>query len=176
MVFWLSLGAVVIFAALGRSATDLLVQRPATAAIGAGIAAITALVVVPVRVTTRYRSSVANLTLVMADATARWVSVATTDADRGPADRASTLVRRRYHELRQLLPGVAFETNPLVQARSSLSSQSTYLTGLVAAFHVVSDAAVDDSESLRGERRAAVLGVWAVMERVSRFMVLVGWW
>jgi hypothetical protein len=59
---------------------------------------------------------------------------------------------------------VAFETNPLVQARSSLSSQSTYLTGLVAAFHVVSDAAVDDSESLRGERRAAVL---AVSDRVE---------
>jgi uncharacterized membrane protein YccC len=159
MVFWVSLGTVAVFARLGMNTVDLVVQRPASAAIGAGIAAIVALVVVPVRVTPQYRRHVALLTVAVADAVARWVDVADGRAERAPADDASGAVRARYEQVQRLLPGVAFESNPLLQARSSLSSQSIYLNALVAALDRLTEVVIDEAERpLRG-RHAAVLAV-----------------
>jgi uncharacterized membrane protein YgaE (UPF0421/DUF939 family) len=161
MVFWVSLGTVAVFARLGMSTADLLVQRPASAAIGAGIAAIVALLVVPVRVTAQYRRHVALLTVAVADAVARWVDVAVGHAERAPADDASGAVRARYEQVQRILPGVAFESNPLVQARSSLSSQATYLNALVATLERLTEVAIDQAERPVGGRHAAVRAVSA---------------
>jgi uncharacterized membrane protein YgaE (UPF0421/DUF939 family) len=159
MVFWLSLGTVAIFAKLGMSTGDLVVQRPASAAIGAGIAAIVALVVAPVRVTAQYRQHVARLMIAVTDAVALWVDVAVTHTDRAPAEQATGVVRARHDQVQRLLPGVAFESNPLVQARSSLSSQSTYLSALLAALDQLTEVAADEAGRPLGEHRLAVLAV-----------------
>jgi hypothetical protein len=151
MVFWMSLGSVVVFARLGEKTSDLVVQRPVTAALGAGIAAVVALVVVPVRVTSRYREHLAALLDAVAVAVERWVEVAVDRTARASADDATGAVSVMYEPIERLLPSLSFESNPLVQARSSLSGQSTHLAALLAALDQVAEAALDESERPIGD-------------------------
>ncbi len=146
MVFWLSFAVVVVFAHLGAKASDLLVQRPATAALGAAIAAVVALVIIPVRVTGRYRQQLARMLDLTAPAVDAWVEVAAGRADRGPADRATTAVQEAYEVVQRLLPSVAFESNPLVQSRSSLTGQATLLAAVSAALDHLAEVALDEAE------------------------------
>jgi hypothetical protein len=152
-VFSLNVAFVAVVAELGAPTRQLLVERPLTTLLGALIAALVALTVLPIRISDRYGVQLAALLDDVASTVDRWVDVATSRGERDAAERASLRTQTSYQHVLRLLPGVAFELNPLVQARAPLASQTTEVAAVMSALHGLeleaADHVPDDADDTR---------------------------
>jgi uncharacterized membrane protein YgaE (UPF0421/DUF939 family) len=130
MVFWLNIAMMLIITTLGGPALDLLIVRPVNTMLGAAIAALIVVFVLPIHVQDRFAAALSNF-LAEVD---RYVEVyvATMLGSSSSADlKAEELkIDAGYKKLELALPNVAFEYNPLSRAQSPLASQATSLAVL----------------------------------------------
>ena len=130
MVFWLNIGFVMVYTRLGAQEFDLLFARPLTTFLGASVAALVVVFLVPVRTTDRFKLAVSRFLGAVDEYVGAFVAVATHSASALPVDAAHAKVAATYLQVEQTLPGVAFENNPLLQAQSPLTQRATQLAAL----------------------------------------------
>ncbi len=132
MVFWLNLGFVVVYAQLGANPVDLLVQRPFSTLLGALVAAVVVVTVLPSRLTGRYRGAVVGFLSAVGDAVGTWMQPGAPGPQAASA-AAGVRVDGAWRQVERTLENMAFETNPIVGGRSPLTEQGTRLGALAAA-------------------------------------------
>jgi hypothetical protein len=167
MVVWLNAGFILVAAQLGARELDLLVQRPTAVFLGAAIAAVVAVTVLPMPLVARYRAAVMGF-LGAVDAALGGMLV----ADPGPgasAPRPAVVgaaavagVDAAYRRVEAVLPGVAFEGNLLASARTPLAGKAAEVGAVASAMTRLARAVDAERDEGRPPGRVAV----AVAERI----------
>jgi hypothetical protein len=130
MVFWLNIAMLLVITTLGGAALHLLVVRPVSTLLGAAIAALVVLFVLPIHVQDRFAAALSSF-LVEVDHYIE-VYIATLMGKTSTADlKVEELnIDASYKKLELALPNVVFEYNPLSRAQNHLASQATSLAVL----------------------------------------------
>jgi hypothetical protein len=145
MIMWLNAGFMLVAAQLGARELDLLVARPTAVLLGAAIAAVVALTVLPMPLVARYRAALvgflgavdAALHGLLPDAEApdgaAGVGGAGAGANVTAGARAVAGVDAAYRRVEAVLPGVAFEGNLMASARTPLAGKGGEVGAVAAA-------------------------------------------
>ena len=130
MVFWLNIGMMLIITTLGGPALHLLIVRPVSTLLGAAVAALVVVFVLPIHVQDRFAAALSGFLkevdhYIQAYANTLLEAPAVVDL------RAEELnIDASYKKLELNLPNVVFEYNPLSRAQNRLASQVTSLAVL----------------------------------------------
>jgi uncharacterized membrane protein YccC len=132
MVFWINIGFVIVYTLLGARALDLLLARPVTTLLGALVAALVVVFVFPIRTADRFKTAAAQFLDAVDGYVAAFVDTMSKAEDQAALDAAQARIAATYAQVEQMLPGVAFENNPLMQAQSAWTQPATQLAALDA--------------------------------------------
>lgn len=127
MVFWLNIAIMLVITTLGGPALELLVVRPISTLLGAAIAALVVVFVLPIHVQKRFTTAL----LGFLTAVDRYIEIYVSsllDPSEVRNLRAEELnLDSSYKELELTLPAVTYEYNPLSRSQSRYASQATSL-------------------------------------------------
>jgi hypothetical protein len=145
MILWLNAGFILVAAQLGARELELLVARPTAVLLGAGIAAVVALTVLPMPLVARYRAALAGF-LGAVDAALHGLLPEGPSPDGGAGAVAAVAVPNvtagagavaavdtAYRRVGAVLPGVAFEGNLMASARTPLAGKGGEVGALASA-------------------------------------------
>jgi hypothetical protein len=130
LVFWLNIAMMLVITTLGGAALQLLVLRPVSTLLGAAIAAVVVLYVLPIHVQDRFAIALSGF-LTSID---RYIEVyvntilGTPTTSDLKAEEAN--IDASYKKLELNLPNVIYEYNPLSRAQNKLANQATSLSVL----------------------------------------------
>ncbi len=149
MIVWINVAVLLIATALGGTAPRLLGVRALNTLLGAVAAALVVTLVLPIRQRNRFIAALVKFL----QAVDRYIA-AYTGRPRGESSaeelaEAGVQVDTTYDQLKQALPLVAYEYNPLSRAQSRLADQETDLAALKSDLdhlepNVVEEPAVDE--------------------------------
>jgi hypothetical protein len=130
MVFWLNIAVMLVITTLGGSARDLVILRSVSTLLGAAIAALVVVFVLPIHVENRFRVALSEF-LRAADCYIETFIVKLVSAPvTGELRAEGLLIDTSYKKLELSLPNVAYEYNPLSRAQNRLADQATSLAVL----------------------------------------------
>ena len=130
MVFWLNIAMLLVITTLGGSALDLLILRPVSTLLGAAIAALVVVFVLPIHVQNRFIAALSEF-LKAVDRYIESYIGSLLDAIGTDDLRAEALrIDASYKKLELTLPNVTYEYNPLSRAQNRLANQATGLAVL----------------------------------------------
>ena len=132
MVFWINIGFVIVYTLLGARALDLLLARPVTTLLGALVAALVVVFVFPIRTADRFKEAAARFLDAVDGYVAAFVETMSKAEDQAALDAAQARIAATYAQVEQMLPAIAFENNPLMQAQSAWTQPATQLAALDA--------------------------------------------
>ncbi len=156
VVFFLNVGFVVMVSSLETGTLHLVLDRSLTAAAGATIAAVVAVVVLPIRVADRYRAGVRSL-LEQVDTTIDIVAAAATTPEAIPdARRSMHELEAEYDQVTELLPAAVFESNPMARSNGALAGHATRLSAMMAALRHLADVATGETFADDADRSWAI--------------------
>lgn len=130
MVFWLNIAMLLVVTTLGGPALDLLVVRPVSTLLGAGIAALVVLFVLPIHVQDRFKAALSSFLAEVDRYLELYVATLMGTSKSGDLKAAELNIDASYKKLELTLPSVAYEYNPLSRAQNPLASQATSLAAL----------------------------------------------
>jgi len=165
MVFWINIGFVIVYTRLGAPALDLLLARPVTTLLGGLVAAVVVVFVFPIRTADRFKATASRFLAAVDGYVAAFVETMDTD-DRMPLDAAQARITATYAQVAALLPGVAYENNPLMQAQSTWTLPATQLAPLEA--EVARLAAATEERAILTEDAPTVAWMRTVQARIHR--------
>jgi len=159
MIFWLNIAILLIITTLGGAALQLLVLRPVSTLLGAAIAALVVVFVLPIHVQNRFAAALSRF-LTVVD---RYVEVYVTtlmDPSTAADLRAEELnIDTSYKQLELNLPAVTYEYNPLSRAQSRLASQATSLAVLKSYMTHLNDDVGGEAGILAGSNADLLQGI-----------------
>ena len=159
MVFWLNIAMLLIITTLGGAALQLLVLRPVSTLLGAAIAALVVVFVLPIHVQNRF---IATLTGFL-KAVDRYIEIYSTNLISTSASgdlRSEELnIDLSYKKLELTLPAVTYEYNPLSRAQSRLASQATSLAVLKSYITHLNDDVGGEAGILVGSNADLIQGI-----------------
>jgi hypothetical protein len=139
MIFWLNIAMLLVITMLGGSALELVVLRPVSTLLGATIAALVVVFVLPIHAQNRFTAALSEFLR----AVDRYIEVYVTtlmDSSMASDMRAEELnLDTSYRKLELTLPAVTYEYNPLSRAQSRYASQATGLAVLKSYVTHLSD-------------------------------------
>ena len=131
MVFWLNIGMMLIITTLGGPALHLLVVRPVSTLLGAAVAALVVVFVLPIHVQDRFAAALSGFLKEVDHYIEVYVKTLIFDAPETVELKTEVLkIDASYKNLELNLPNVVFEYNPLSRAQNPLASQATSLAVL----------------------------------------------
>ena len=130
MVFWLNIAMLLIITTLGGAALDLLVVRPVSTLLGAAIAAVVVLFVLPIHIQDRFAAALSGFLVEIDRYVDVYVSTLLGIPSSGDLKTEEINIDASYKKLELALPNVVFEYNPLSRAQNNLASQATSLAVL----------------------------------------------
>jgi uncharacterized membrane protein YccC len=158
MVFWTTASMVLVLAAVGVSIAAIVIVRPLETLIGAAIAALVALYVLPVRVRDRFRMALIQF-LRAIDGYVGAITARMTDPGAAPDLSEDNLkVADAYDLLVRALPSAVAEYNPLTQESNSLAGRTAALTALNTNVTGLADLMKVDELSI-GAREAGLIAM-----------------
>jgi len=167
MVLWLSVAFVMVFAQVGARELDLLRERPLATAIGAIIAGIVTLTVLPIRATNRLHMALRVYLEAVRAATAAWGAAVVDPRERLVAAAATERVVAAFAAVERALPAVVFESNPLV-GHGPRSGQAVQIDQVGEAFRRLAYVAAEDSDASQDVARSDRPLLAAVQERIDQ--------
>lgn len=130
MVFWITIFVALLYELKGETANVILITRPVNTLIGATIAVLTVWYVFPLHAGQRFHMGLAlyikNVEQYISTLVANWLGQETAM----PLDDTKVHMEDSYEKLSQAFPALAFEYNPVSQARSPLTNQTTIVTSI----------------------------------------------
>jgi len=111
---------------------DLLLARPVTTLLGALVAALVVVFVFPIRTADRFKEAAARFLDAVDGYVAAFVETMSKAEDQAALDAAQARIAATYAQVEQMLPAIAFENNPLMQAQSAWTQPATQLAALDA--------------------------------------------
>ncbi len=166
MVGALTAGLTLAYTGFGGSGMDILVGRSLDTMLGAVIGGVIVLTVLPIRIERR----VVGALRVYLGAVEQLIGATTSQVTLGQADpeleRLELAVTSAYDKLESQLPAVAFEFNPLAQARSPLTRVGTNLAALNASLDRLMVVAGDFQSDRMPDRAAKVVRMSADREEL----------
>jgi uncharacterized membrane protein YgaE (UPF0421/DUF939 family) len=151
MIFWINIAVTLLFIALGGTVADILVTRPLNTFIGAAIAALVVLFVLPIRTGERFKRTLE----VFMNTLAQYITSYTGRLMRTESPNLESVnmeMNVQYAKLEQTFPTLALEYNPLARAQTPLLQLSTILQTLKADLsHMTRDSDSGLIDSLSGE-------------------------
>jgi uncharacterized membrane protein YccC len=166
MVFWINIGFVMMYTLLGGKAMEMLFARPVTTLLGALVAALVVVFVFPIRTADRFKEAAAHFLAAVDGYVAAFVGTMSEDDNQAALDAAQARIATTYAQVEQMLPSVAFENNPLMQAESSSTQQATQLAALDA--EVARLAGATEERALLAGDPLAVAWMRTVQARIHR--------
>jgi hypothetical protein len=130
MVFWLNIAMLLVITTLGGAALDLLVVRPVSTLLGAAIAALVVLFVLPIHVQDRFAAALSSFLAEVDHYIEVYVTTLMGTTSTGDLKAEELNIDASYKKLELALPNVVFEYNPLSRAQNQLASQATSLAVL----------------------------------------------
>lgn len=130
MVFWLNIAILLIITTLGGAALELLVLRPVSTLLGAAIAAIVVVFVLPIHVQTRFIAALSGFLLGMDHFIEIYVKALMGTSTPGGLRNEELNIDSSYRLLELTLPAVTYEYNPLSRVQNKLADQATSLAVL----------------------------------------------
>jgi len=148
MIFWLNIAMLLVITTLGGPALHLLVLRPVSTLIGAAIAALVVVFVLPIHVQDRFTVALSGFLTSIDRFIEVYVQalVGTSTTSDLKAEEAN--IDASYKKLELNLPNVIYEYNPLSRAQNRLASQATGLAVLSSYVTHLNDDVGGDSGSL----------------------------
>lgn len=130
MVFWLNIAVLMIITTLGGAALDLLFLRPVSTLLGAAIAALVVIFVLPIHVQDRFTAALSAFLTQVDRYIEVYVNILVGNQTSGDLKAEELNIDASYRKLEQNLPGVMYEYNPLSRAQNRLADQATTLAAL----------------------------------------------
>lgn len=157
MVFWLNIAILLIVTTLGGPALHLLYLRPISTLLGAAIAALVVVFVLPIHVQNRFSASLAEFLQAIDHYLEVYITSLTGPAS--PADLKAEEVKidLSYKKLEHNLPNVIYEYNPLSRAQNRFAAQGTYLAALKGYVTRLEDEVGGESGVLVNDKYAYLL-------------------
>ena len=130
MVFWLNVALMLIITSLGGRALELLVIRPISTLLGATVAALVVVFLLPIRVHNRFIAALAEFTKAVDQYVEIYVASMLDASAEGDLGEDALRIDASYKKLEHTLSSVVYEYNPLSRSQSRLASQGTGLAVL----------------------------------------------
>jgi hypothetical protein len=139
MVFWLNIAMLLVITTLGGSALELVVLRPVSTLLGAVIAALVVVFVLPIHVQNRFMAALSEFLRVVDHYTETYVSMLVDASMTGDLRAEELVIDASFKKLEVNLPAVTYEYNPLSRAQSRLGDQATTLAVLKSYVNHLND-------------------------------------
>jgi hypothetical protein len=130
MVFWLNIAMLLVITTLGGSALQLVILRPVSTLLGAIIAALVVLFVLPIHVQNRFIAALSEFLRGVDRYIEAYVSTLMDPSAKIDLRAKELDIDTSYKKLELSLPSVTYEYNPLSRAQNRLADQSTSLAVL----------------------------------------------
>jgi len=130
MVFWLNIAMLLVITSLGGSARELIVLRPVSTFLGASIAALVVVFVLPIHVQNRFANALTEFLKVIDRYIESYLSTLMGTPLASDLTTEAVKIDTSYKRLELNLPNVAYEYNPMSRAQSRFTSQATSLAVL----------------------------------------------
>jgi len=130
MVFWLNIAILLIIMSIGGKALELLVVRPVSTLLGAAVAAIVVVFVLPIRVQDRFSAALSGFLTEVDRYLEAYVRTLLEPSATIDLRAAELSIDASYEKLELNLPNVIYEYNPLSRAQNRLADQATSLAVL----------------------------------------------
>ncbi len=130
MVFWLNIAILLIIMSIGGAALELLVLRPVSTLLGAAVAAVVVVFVLPIRVQDRFSAALSGFLTEVDRYVEAYVRTLMEPSATIGLRTAELNIDASYKKLELNLPNVIYEYNPLSRAQNRLASQATSLAVL----------------------------------------------
>ena len=132
MVFWLNIAMLLVITTLGGSALELVVLRPVSTLLGATIAALVVVFVLPIHVQNRFIAALSEFLRAADGYIEGYIGSLLGVAAAGDLRAEELRIDASYKKLELSLPNVTYEYNPLSRAQNRLADQETRLAVLKA--------------------------------------------
>ncbi len=150
MVFWLNIAILLIIMSIGGKALELLVVRPVSTLLGAAVAAIVVVFVLPIHVQDRFSAALSGFLTEVDRYLEAYVRTLLEPSATIDLRAAELSIDASYEKLELNLPNVIYEYNPLSRAQNRLASQTTSLAVLRSHVINLSDDVGGDPGNLAG--------------------------
>ena len=130
MVFWLNIAILFVITFLGGPALKLLVLRPVSTLLGAVIAAVVVVFVLPIHAQDRFVGALSGFLTGVDHYIEVYVTTLMGTSATGDLRAEELNIDASYKKLELNLPNVMYEYNPLSRAQNRLASQTTILATL----------------------------------------------
>ena len=121
MVFWLNIAILLIITTLGGAALELLILRPVSTLLGAAIAALVVVFVLPIHVQNRFVAALSGFLQEVDRYIEIYITTLTTTSASGDLGSEALTIDASYKKLELSLPAVTYEYNPLSRAAEPVS-------------------------------------------------------
>ena len=148
MVFWLNIAMLLVITTLGGPALHLLVLRPVSTLLGAVIAALVVIFVLPIHVQDRFTAALSGFLTSIDRYLEVYVQALMGIPTTSDLKDEEANIDASYKKLELNLPNVIYEYNPLSRAQNRLASQVTSLAVLSSYVTHLSDDVGGDPGSL----------------------------
>jgi hypothetical protein len=148
MVFWLNIAMLLVITTLGGPALHLLVLRPVSTLLGAVIAALVVIFVLPIHVQDRFTAALSGFLTSIDRYLEVYVQALMGIPTTSDLKDEEANIDASYKKLELNLPNVIYEYNPLSRAQNRLASQTTSLAVLSSYVTHLSDDVGGDPGSL----------------------------
>ncbi len=167
MILWINIAVTLLFVGLaGNSVSDILVVRPLDTFIGAAVAALVVVFILPVRTQDRFRLALGSFLFMLDQYVAGYLTKVT---GQEPAVNPDTIVvnmNNTFTQLEQTFPSMALEYNPMARAQNPLLQLNTILQSLkIDLTHMTQDINSGLIPSLTAETAGLIA---AIQERIRQ--------
>jgi Fusaric acid resistance protein-like len=157
MVFWLNIAVLLVITTLGGPALELLVLRPVSTLLGAAIAALVVVFVLPIHVQNRFIAALSEFLRAIDHYIGSYVAMLLDDSTAGDLGAEEMDIDTTFKKLELTLPAMAYEYNPMSRAQSQLVGQETTLAVLKSYVIQLNDEVSYQPGVLAGDQYAALI-------------------
>jgi uncharacterized membrane protein YccC len=130
MVFWLNIATLLIITSIGGGALHLLVVRPVSTLLGAAMAALVVMFILPIRIKDRFKAALAEFMKAVDKYIESYAASLTGSVSDDNLGVEALSIDASYKKLEQTLASAVYEYNPLSRSQSLLAGQGTSLAVL----------------------------------------------